>query len=70
MHLNKFYLPFAVFLFTANILSVVHLQLDNPLLLAERFLKGGGWYEIFIIAAYGAIVAFKMRRENCIFFLL
>jgi len=31
------------------------------MILAERFLKGAGWAEIFFIACYGAFVAFKMQ---------
>ena len=31
------------------------------MILAERFLKGAGWAEIFFIACYGAVVAFKMQ---------
>jgi polyferredoxin len=33
----------------------------RPMILAERFIKGGGWVEIFLIAVYGAFVIYKMQ---------
>jgi len=38
------------FFLTAGILAVVHLMVDPPMLLAERFLPGGGWIEIAMLA--------------------
>ena len=32
------------------------------MLLAERFIKGGGWAEIFLISLYGAFVVYKMQE--------
>jgi ferredoxin-type protein NapH len=59
---NTYILPGMVFMVTAAILSVVQLKLyDHPLLLAERFIPGGGWVELLIVAIYGAFVAFKME---------
>lgn len=54
-------LPLAVFILTFILLSSVQLKPGNPMLLAERFLKGSGWLEIFIIACYGAFTVFKMQ---------
>ncbi|MBN1951006.1 MAG: 4Fe-4S binding protein [Bacteroidales bacterium] len=49
-----------VFLATAGILTIVQLKVENPLLLAERFIPGAGWGEIFLIGLYGAFLAGKM----------
>lgn len=61
--IQKYKLPFAVFLFTFLLLSVVQVKLSqHPIILLERFIKGGGWFEILIIAFYGAFVAYKMQN--------
>jgi len=57
-------LPFAVFLFVLFILIPVQLMVENPMLLLERFLPGAGWFEIALIALYGAIVAYKMQDPS------
>lgn len=54
-------LPLLVFLLTVLILTFVQIKVDNPMLLLERFVKGGGWVEICMIGIYGAVVAFKMQ---------
>jgi ferredoxin len=56
--------PLAVFLFVAAILCIIQIQIENPLLLAERFVKNGGWFEIIFISLYGAFVASKMRNAE------
>jgi hypothetical protein len=54
-NLLKHKLPLAVFTFTLFILSFVQVKLsDHPIILLERFFKGGGWPEIVIIAAHTA----------------
>ncbi len=53
--------PLLVFLFVAGMLSVMQLMLENPIILVERFWPGWGWLEIFIVASYGAVVAFNMQ---------
>ncbi len=58
---NRFRLPVLVFLLTVILLSFVQWKVENPLLLLERFVKGGGWFEIVIIGLYGALVAYKMQ---------
>jgi len=58
---KSFRLPLLVFLLTAFLLSFVHVKVDNPLLLFERFVKGGGWLEIALIGFYAALVAYKMQ---------
>jgi len=57
-------LPFAVFLFVLFLLIPVQLMVENPMLLLERFLPGAGWFEIVLIALYGAIVAYKMQDPS------
>jgi ferredoxin-type protein NapH len=58
---KKYSLPVAVFLFAFILLSFVQLKIEKPMILAERFIKGGGWVEIFLISVYGAYVIHKMQ---------
>lgn len=60
---RNLFLPIAVFLFVFVILSVIQIQTDT-LLLAERFVKNGGWFEIFFIALYGAFITLKMENKR------
>ncbi|MCA1747308.1 MAG: 4Fe-4S binding protein, partial [Bacteroidales bacterium] len=53
-------LAVSVFLATGVLLTFVQLKLENPLLVLERFVPGGGWIELFIAAAYGGTVAWFM----------
>ena len=57
---NKFRVASIIFVLIFSLLSFVQLKLDNPIILAERFLKGAGWIEIVLISLYGAMVGFKM----------
>ena len=57
-------LPIAVFIFVLFLLIPVQLMVENPMLLMERFLPGAGWFEIVLIAFYGAIVAYKMQDPS------
>lgn len=50
-----------VFIFVFLFLSLIQIKLENPLILLERFINGGGWIEIVIISAYGAFLAHKMQ---------
>jgi ferredoxin-type protein NapH len=60
---KKYYtLPSTVFVFVFLLLSIVQLKLAKPIILLERFIQGGGWFEIVIIALYGAFVAWKMQN--------
>jgi ferredoxin len=58
---NKYSLPLIVFILTFILLAFVQVKVERPMILAERFLKGSGWIEIFLIACYGAFVAYKMQ---------
>ena len=57
-------LPLAVFLFILFLLIPVQIKVENPMLLLERFLPGGGWFELVLIALYGAIVAYHMQNPS------
>lgn len=61
MKLKLFRLPAGVFLTVVFLLSFVQWKVENPLLLLERFIEGGGWLEIFFIGIYGATVAWHMQ---------
>ena len=54
-------LPLIVFILTFILLAFVQVRLERPMILAERFYKGAGWAEIFLISCYGAFVAYKMQ---------
>ncbi len=60
----KYRLSFAVFLFSGFLLSMVQIHVDNKILILERFIKGGGWIEIMLIAIYGAILVSKMQNPS------
>jgi len=57
-------LPAAVFLFVLFLLIPVQLKVAYPMLLLERFIPGAGWFEIVLIALYGAIVAHHMQNPS------
>jgi ferredoxin-type protein NapH len=62
-NLKRYALPLTVFIFTIAILSVVQVKLNhNPMILLERFIHGGGWLEIVIIAFYAGFVTVKMQN--------
>lgn len=46
----------------ALILAIVHVKVENPMLLAERFFKGGGWLTIIILSLYAAFLVSKMKN--------
>lgn len=57
---SRLILALAVFASVAFLLTFIQIKLENPLLILERFMAGGGWIEIFIISVYGGIVAWFM----------
>ncbi len=61
MTFKLYKLPFAVFIFTIFLLSVIQIK-SGSLFVAERFIKGGGWIEVFLIGLYGFFIAFKMQN--------
>src|ERR1035437_600611 len=61
MEIKKYKLPIIVFLLTFILLAFVQVKMEKPMILSERFLKGSGWVEIFLISCYGAFVVFKMQ---------
>jgi polyferredoxin len=54
-------LPAGAFLLVLFLLVPVHLKVERPMLLLERFLTGGGWIQMLLIASYGALVVHKMQ---------
>jgi len=64
LELKKLRLPSAVFLLVLFLLIPVQLKVENPMLLLERFIPGAGWFEIVLIALYGAIVAYHMQNPS------
>lgn len=58
---TNYRLPVAVFILTFILLAFVQIKVDRPMILAERFIKRGGWAEIFLISVYGAFVIYKMQ---------
>jgi len=59
---KEYRLPFYIFLLTSGLLALVQLKLERPMMLAERFIEGAGWFEILIISAYGAVVGYMMQN--------
>lgn len=62
--MRKYRLSIAVFLFAGFILSMAQVHVDNKILILERFMKGGGWLEIFLISFYGAVLVSKMKDPS------
>ena len=54
--------PLLAFFLILLILIPVHLQVQRPMLLMERFFPGWGWLEILFLAFYGAYVTGQMIR--------
>ena len=61
MNIKQYKLPLFVFILTFILLAFVQVKVERPMILAERFLKGSGWVEIFLISCYGAFVVNKMQ---------
>jgi polyferredoxin len=64
MNYSKYRIAVIVFILTFILLGFVQVKLDRPIILAERFIKGAGWIEIFFIALYGAFLGMKMSDRN------
>lgn len=61
---KQYRLPVIVFLLTFVLLAFPQAKLERPILLAERFIKGAGWIEVFLISLYGAFVSYKMQNPS------
>jgi len=62
---NRLINPFIGSTIVILILSIVHLQVPNPMLLAERFFPGyGGWVVIFVIAIYAGFMIDRMIQSR------
>jgi ferredoxin-type protein NapH len=58
---KQYRLSLIVFAVTFILLAFVQVKVERPMLLAERFMRGGGWIEILLIAGYGAFIVNKMK---------
>jgi len=59
--IKKYKLSLFVFLVSFILLAFVQIKMQKSMILAERFISGGGWVEIFLISCYGAFVIDKMK---------
>ncbi|MFA6108518.1 MAG: 4Fe-4S binding protein, partial [Candidatus Latescibacterota bacterium] len=57
-------LQVTVFAAVAVILAALHQTVPRPLLLAERYLPGWGWLELFLVATYAAVVSALLLDPN------
>jgi ferredoxin-type protein NapH len=64
MKFNQYKLPLLIFFLTFGLLAFVQVKVSNPMILAERFMRGAGWPEIFIISLYASFVGYKMQFEK------
>jgi polyferredoxin len=62
--LEKYLIPGLSFLVTSFILGIVHLIIQPPILLLERFAPGLGWLEIILLASWAAFLTGKMQDPN------
>jgi ferredoxin-type protein NapH len=59
--MKQYRLSIIVFAVTFILLSFIQVKVERPMLIAERFIRGGGWVEILLIAIYGAFIVNKMK---------
>lgn len=66
--MKRFLFPSISSLITFIFLSAIHLHLNTKLnmLVAERFLKGAGWVEIFILSFYSGFLFYKMSDKKLV----
>lgn len=58
---RKYILPLITAIITAFLLTLVQLMVERPIILLERFIRGGGWIEIGVIAIYAFWVSYNMQ---------
>lgn len=58
---SKYRLSFISFITTAFILCMVQCKVSRPILMAERFVDGAGWLQVFMMAVYAAWITLKMQ---------
>jgi polyferredoxin len=61
---KKYINSIIVFILSFGFLAIVQLVVDNPMILLERFIKGGGWIEIFLLSCFAVFLYLKMRNPN------
>jgi polyferredoxin len=62
--IRRYSLSIGIFLFVSMLLIPVQLFIENRLLILDRFIDGGGWIEIFMIASYAGILIHKMKNPS------
>ncbi len=58
---QKYYLSISVTVFVFTCLFIIQLKVQNPIILLERFIDGGGWIEAVVISVFGGLIAYKMQ---------
>jgi len=56
--------PVSTFLIILGTLIFLQYRINPPILLAERFINGGGWVEAVLLAFYGAWISWMMLDEG------
>ena len=56
--------PTITFLVCLLILGSIQHFVPTKMLLAERFINGGGWIQVFLMATYGAFLQYKMQNRT------
>lgn len=59
--MKRLTLPAGIALFIAFILSMMELQMDESLMLLNRFYPGAGWIQVVILTLYGGFLGYKMQ---------
>lgn len=58
---SRFFLPALISIIVALLLSLVQVMADQPMIILERFIQGGGWIEIVVVSAYAWIISYYMQ---------
>jgi len=61
---NTYIAPLISVLLTLLFLLPVQIMVDPPMLLAERFLKGSGWVEIALLAAWAGFITTRVQSPG------
>ncbi|MBN2214418.1 MAG: 4Fe-4S binding protein [Bacteroidales bacterium] len=64
---SKHSISFVSFIITLSVLAIIHLKIDPPMLLLERFYPGYGWIEIILLASWAAFLTKKMQNPKEVF---
>jgi len=62
--LSSYKISIAVAVFVIFILGMMKLMMETPMLMFDRFIDGTGWFQIALLASYGAFLAHKMQDPS------